>query len=443
MSSRIITYIVAVLFLLSPVGALAYGESYYQGYYQGGYTLTGMTPAQNASLGINKIGNHYISSTNGSAQLFDGLMSDVYFVDGQALGPTSFGAFDGNGFWKPGYYGGALGYNGFHLDFANSGFTDFSPSNGTVKVGPLTQTTNYRLICTAADIGSIIETNTTVSVQGGTGLTLTACDTSGNGCSSSSTTPAFVQSGQAPALSWNAVGFDSNSCNVTYPGGTVVPANTNSATNTVPPAINAFTTYTLSCNLGGSPNSTTVGVGIKQNCLTGVGAAGNSCSSQCALMTDTLQVQPGGSATVSWCCPSGPSAATNFATGGLLSGTVSVAPSSNTTYSLTCPSGNGSISLTALKPPALLTSFSATRVRAGGQSLLSWTVARMAEDMTCNISPAPAGPQPSGSAGTWLGSTLTPPVFSPTVYTLTCGSDNAGYVSATATAGLLPTFKEK
>jgi hypothetical protein len=423
--------------LFAPLSAGAYSQPYYQG----GYILN--NPTEDMLLGINAIGNHFISTYNGSSQPLDALLADVYFVDGTALSAETFAALDSNGIWKPIDFNGTLGYQGFRLDFSSTGFSDFSPSNGSVMVGPLSQTTTFRLICTAQDIGSLVETNATVFVDEEAGLTLTACDVQNTQCSSSPNTPVFVQSGQSAKLTWNAVGFDPSSCNVTYGGVTLPPAFTNQASNVGTPAITSEKTYILQCLLNGDVSSTTVRVGIKDSCETGSGSAGFSCSSKCALKSDVLEVEPGESATISWCCPAGPAAGTNFATGGSLSGTVSVSPSTNTTYSLSCGSGSGSVSLIALKPPAILNSFSATRVRRGGQSTLSWTVARMSEEMYCTISPTPAGSQPDGSPGTWVGSTLSAPVYSPTTYTLTCGSDEAGYVSASATANLLPAFIER
>lgn len=427
------------LLLLAPLSAFAYSQPYYQST----YALS--NPSKDALLGINAIGTEYIGTYNGSSQFFDGLLSDVYFVDGQQLGPTAFGTYDGNRIWKPaGFSGGQVGYQGFHLDFSNSGYTDFTPSNGSVVVGPLFQTTNYRLICTAQDTGSVVETNRTVTVTNNPGLTFTACDTSGGTCTSDPNTAIFVPSGGVARLSWSATGYDVNSCNVTYPpSGSIQPLNSNTASNSATPAITSATKYVLTCLANGAPASTTVTVGVKSGCTSGIGAAGSYCPTQCAFNTDTIDVQPGSSATLSWCCPAGPAAGTNFPTGGALSGTVSVSPTTNTTYSLSCASGNASLSLHAVKPPAILNSFSATRVRRGGASTLSWTVARMSEDMSCVISPSPAGPQPSGSVGTWVGSTQTYPIYGPTTYTLTCGSDEAGYVSSQATAQLLPSFIER
>ena len=61
----------------------------------------------------------------------DAYLADFYFIDGQALDPTSFGAFDDNGVWQVSSFSGSFGTNGFHLfDFANeSGIGDDSSGN--------------------------------------------------------------------------------------------------------------------------------------------------------------------------------------------------------------------------------------------------------------------------------------------------------------------------
>jgi hypothetical protein len=54
---------------------------------------------------------------------FDGLLSDVYFIDGQALTPSSFGETNSDGVWVPKAYSGTYGTNGFHLDFKDAALT--------------------------------------------------------------------------------------------------------------------------------------------------------------------------------------------------------------------------------------------------------------------------------------------------------------------------------
>jgi len=56
------------------------------------------------------------ANLNGPQGYFDGYLSDVYFIDGQALDASSFGQFT-NGYWKKKDYSGSYGTNGFHLTF--------------------------------------------------------------------------------------------------------------------------------------------------------------------------------------------------------------------------------------------------------------------------------------------------------------------------------------
>jgi hypothetical protein len=78
--------------------------------------------AQNSNLPIFiPTGNSRVGSRSGADQLFDGYMSEVNFIDGQALDHTSFGEFDeDSGIWKPIAYEGTYGTNGFYLEFKDS-----------------------------------------------------------------------------------------------------------------------------------------------------------------------------------------------------------------------------------------------------------------------------------------------------------------------------------
>lgn len=75
----------------------------------------------NADYHFNNTIDHRIGY-NTSAALFplDAYMTEVNFVDGQALDPTSFGEFK-SGVWVAKEYTGSYGTNGFYLDFSNSG----------------------------------------------------------------------------------------------------------------------------------------------------------------------------------------------------------------------------------------------------------------------------------------------------------------------------------
>ena len=77
---------------------------------------------QNVESNINSTNQHSIGSVQplGTNGRLDGYLADVYFIDGSALDPTSFGAYDDNGVWQAASYSGTFGTNGFHLlDFAS------------------------------------------------------------------------------------------------------------------------------------------------------------------------------------------------------------------------------------------------------------------------------------------------------------------------------------
>jgi len=64
---------------------------------------------------------HYIGTVNGN---FGGYLTEINFVDGQALTPSSFGETDPvTGVWIPKRYTGTYGTNGFYLSFANNAST--------------------------------------------------------------------------------------------------------------------------------------------------------------------------------------------------------------------------------------------------------------------------------------------------------------------------------
>jgi len=93
-------------------------------FYVNGQQITSFSAATYPSLNydgyVNSTNNHYIATQHTSSAInsLDGYLSDVYFIDGQALDPTSFGQFT-DGYWKKKDYSGSYGTNGFHLTFAD------------------------------------------------------------------------------------------------------------------------------------------------------------------------------------------------------------------------------------------------------------------------------------------------------------------------------------
>jgi hypothetical protein len=78
---------------------------------------TATYPSQNYDTAINNNVIHTLGRFSvAAANHFDGYLSDVYFIDGQALDATSFGQFT-DGYWEAIDYAGSYGTNGFHLTF--------------------------------------------------------------------------------------------------------------------------------------------------------------------------------------------------------------------------------------------------------------------------------------------------------------------------------------
>ena len=88
-------------------------------------------PSVNADLAFNNNVAHAVGAdipNTGARNFFDGYLSDVNFIDGQALTPTSFGEFK-NGVWIPIDTSGlTFGTNGFRLQFKETGVGTASSS---------------------------------------------------------------------------------------------------------------------------------------------------------------------------------------------------------------------------------------------------------------------------------------------------------------------------
>jgi len=90
----------------------------------------------NAASTVTYIGRYAASSS----EYIDGYLTEVNFIDGQALTPSSFGKTDAvTGQWIPIKYGSTYGTNGFYLPFTNTTSTstlgnDFSGNSNTWTV---------------------------------------------------------------------------------------------------------------------------------------------------------------------------------------------------------------------------------------------------------------------------------------------------------------------
>ena len=88
-------------------------------------TLTDITgfgyPPQNSATQINQNVSSMIGRfIRGANNQYDGYLTEVNFIDGQALTPSSFGQYNANGVWSPIKYAGTYGTNGFYLNFSDN-----------------------------------------------------------------------------------------------------------------------------------------------------------------------------------------------------------------------------------------------------------------------------------------------------------------------------------
>jgi hypothetical protein len=85
---------------------------------------TSNNPGLNATMGFNNASSAQrigLDAPASSSFHFDGYMAHVYFIDGQALTPSSFGQTDATtGVWVPKAYSGTYGTNGFFLEFKDA-----------------------------------------------------------------------------------------------------------------------------------------------------------------------------------------------------------------------------------------------------------------------------------------------------------------------------------
>jgi len=74
----------------------------------------------NVASNINGAYAHRIGSHYSGANYSDCYLTEVNFIDGQALTPSSFGAYNAYGVWSPMKYNGTYGTNGFYLNFSDN-----------------------------------------------------------------------------------------------------------------------------------------------------------------------------------------------------------------------------------------------------------------------------------------------------------------------------------
>ena len=134
-------------------------------------SLSGTLPAQNYDGEINNNVNHGLGAQllSGPQRYFNGYLTEINFVDGQALTPSSFGKTDADtGVWSPIAYAGSYGTNGFYLDFSdNSDVT--STTLGKDQAGSNNWTPYNFSVAAGAGNDSFVDTPTPYGTDTGVG----------------------------------------------------------------------------------------------------------------------------------------------------------------------------------------------------------------------------------------------------------------------------------
>ena len=131
-------------------------------------TLNG-TSQFSLSNSNNKVG----SAWTGSSEFYDGYMTEVNFIDGQALTPSSFGETNAQtGVWQPKAYSGSYGTNGFYLNFSDNSNTTAATLGKDYSGNGNNWTPNNFSVTAGAGNDSLVDSPTSYGTDTGVGGTV-------------------------------------------------------------------------------------------------------------------------------------------------------------------------------------------------------------------------------------------------------------------------------
>lgn len=136
-------------------------------------TYTNM--AQNYDAAVNSAAAHAIGRYSGASPsaYFDGYMTEVNFIDGQALTPSSFGETNAQtGVWQPKAYAGSYGTNGFYLNFSDNSNTTAATLGKDYSGNGNNWTPNNFSVTAGAGNDSLVDSPTSYGVDTGAGGTV-------------------------------------------------------------------------------------------------------------------------------------------------------------------------------------------------------------------------------------------------------------------------------
>jgi len=139
------------------------------------YALGSGYVAQNADLAINSTSIHSMGRRNdsGGDLYLPAYMTEVNFIDGQALTPSSFGETNAQtGVWQPKAYSGSYGTNGFYLNFSDNSNTTAATLGKDYSGNGNNWTPNNFSVSAGAGNDSLVDSPTSYGTDTGVGGTV-------------------------------------------------------------------------------------------------------------------------------------------------------------------------------------------------------------------------------------------------------------------------------
>jgi hypothetical protein len=131
-------------------------------------------PSQNADSDVNSTRAHNLGRrAEDSAAYLNGYMTEVNFIDGQALTPSSFGETNAQtGVWQPKAYSGSYGTNGFYLNFSDNSNTTAATLGKDYSGNGNNWTPNNFSVTAGAGNDSLVDSPTSYGTDTGVGGTV-------------------------------------------------------------------------------------------------------------------------------------------------------------------------------------------------------------------------------------------------------------------------------
>jgi hypothetical protein len=134
---------------------------------------TATYPSQNSDMLVNGTTVHALGVLNGIGGYYSGYMTEVNFIDGQALTPSSFGETNAQtGVWQPKAYSGSYGTNGFYLNFSDNSNTTAATLGKDYSGNSNNWTPNNFSVTAGAGNDSLVDSPTSYGTDTGVGGTV-------------------------------------------------------------------------------------------------------------------------------------------------------------------------------------------------------------------------------------------------------------------------------